>query len=83
MIACVHNACVGGGVDMVTAADIRYCTTDAWFCVKEVNLSDTSLISSGALDMDYGYGLCGSVAGSEFQTKLASFDNQSLAKWQL
>ena len=36
VIACVHNACVGGGVDMITAADIRYCTQDAWFCVREV-----------------------------------------------
>jgi len=38
VIACVHNACVGGGVDMITAADIRYCTADAWFCVREVDM---------------------------------------------
>lgn len=38
VIACVHNACVGGGVDLITATDIRFCTKDAWFQVKEVDL---------------------------------------------
>jgi len=38
VIACVHNACVGGGVDLITAADIRLATEDAWFCVKEVDM---------------------------------------------
>lgn len=33
------GACVGAGVDMITAADIRYCTADATFCVKEVDLA--------------------------------------------
>ncbi|XP_045507795.1 delta(3,5)-Delta(2,4)-dienoyl-CoA isomerase, mitochondrial [Colias croceus] len=33
-----HNACVGAGVDLITAADMRYCTQDAWFQVKEVDL---------------------------------------------
>ena len=26
-------------MDMITAADIRYCTSDATFCVKEVDLA--------------------------------------------
>ena len=34
VIGCVHNACVGGGVDLITATDVRLCTQDAWFCVK-------------------------------------------------
>jgi len=38
IISCVHNACVGGGVDLFTATDIRLCTQDAWFCVKEVDI---------------------------------------------
>ncbi|KAI7877740.1 ClpP/crotonase [Lichtheimia hyalospora FSU 10163] len=38
VIAVVHNGCIGAGVDMVTAADIRYCTKDAYFCVKEVDV---------------------------------------------
>ncbi|XP_064623837.1 delta(3,5)-Delta(2,4)-dienoyl-CoA isomerase, mitochondrial-like [Lineus longissimus] len=38
VIAAIHNACVGGGVDMVTACDIRYCSKDAWFQIKEVDI---------------------------------------------
>lgn len=37
VIAAVHSACVGAGVNLITAADMRYCTTDAWFQVKEVS----------------------------------------------
>lgn len=38
VIAAVHNACIGAGVDMTSAADIRYCTEDAWFQIKEVGI---------------------------------------------
>ncbi|KAM5146208.1 delta(3,5)-Delta(2,4)-dienoyl-CoA isomerase, mitochondrial isoform 1-T1 [Mantella aurantiaca] len=38
VIAAIHNACIGGGVDLVTACDIRYCSQDAWFQVKEVDV---------------------------------------------
>ncbi|XP_068624499.1 delta(3,5)-Delta(2,4)-dienoyl-CoA isomerase, mitochondrial-like [Battus philenor] len=38
VLAVVHNACVGAGVDLITAADIRYCTEEAWFQVKEVDV---------------------------------------------
>ncbi|XP_064602509.1 delta(3,5)-Delta(2,4)-dienoyl-CoA isomerase, mitochondrial-like [Liolophura sinensis] len=38
VIAAIHGPCVGGGVDMVTACDIRYCTRDAWFQIKEVDI---------------------------------------------
>ncbi|XP_053492978.1 delta(3,5)-Delta(2,4)-dienoyl-CoA isomerase, mitochondrial [Ictalurus furcatus] len=30
----VHGVCVGAGVDLITACDIRLCTQDAWFQVK-------------------------------------------------
>lgn len=36
---CGAGACVGAGVDIVTACDIRYCTADALFCVKEADLA--------------------------------------------
>lgn len=36
VLAAVHSACVGAGVDYISAADVRYCTKDAWFQVKEV-----------------------------------------------
>ncbi|CAH2098640.1 unnamed protein product [Euphydryas editha] len=38
ILSVVHNACVGAGVDLITAADMRYCTEEAWFQVKEVDL---------------------------------------------
>lgn len=38
VIAAIHSACVGGGVDLICSADIRYCTSDSWFQVKEVEL---------------------------------------------
>nr|KAF6409691.1 enoyl-CoA hydratase 1 [Rousettus aegyptiacus] len=38
VIAAIHGSCVGGGVDLITACDIRYCAQDAFFQVKEVDL---------------------------------------------
>lgn len=38
VIAAVHGGCVGGGVDLVVSCDIRYCTQDAWFQIKEVDI---------------------------------------------
>jgi len=38
VIAAVHGACVGAGVDLITACDVRLCTASARFCVKEVDL---------------------------------------------
>lgn len=34
-IAVIHGACIGAGVDLITACDIRLCTADAFFCIKE------------------------------------------------
>jgi enoyl-CoA hydratase len=39
IIAAIHGACVGAGVDLVTACDMRYSTQDARFSVKEVDLA--------------------------------------------
>uniref|UniRef100_A0A672GNK8 Delta(3,5)-Delta(2,4)-dienoyl-CoA isomerase, mitochondrial n=1 Tax=Salarias fasciatus TaxID=181472 RepID=A0A672GNK8_SALFA len=38
VLVAIHGACVGGGVDLITACDIRLCTQDAWFQVKEVDI---------------------------------------------
>lgn len=38
VIAAIHNACIGGGVDIATACDMRYSTTDAYFSIKEIDL---------------------------------------------
>ncbi|KAJ8432268.1 hypothetical protein Cgig2_028530 [Carnegiea gigantea] len=42
VIASIHGACIGGGIDIVTACDIRYSTEDAFFSVKEVDLAITA-----------------------------------------
>uniref|UniRef100_A0A0B7BF52 Delta(3,5)-Delta(2,4)-dienoyl-CoA isomerase, mitochondrial n=2 Tax=Arion vulgaris TaxID=1028688 RepID=A0A0B7BF52_9EUPU len=38
VLAAIHSACIGGGIDMISACDIRYSTQDAWFAIKEVDL---------------------------------------------
>ncbi|XP_033735841.1 delta(3,5)-Delta(2,4)-dienoyl-CoA isomerase, mitochondrial-like isoform X2 [Pecten maximus] len=38
VIAAVHNACIGGGIDMTSACDIRYATQDSFFQIKEVDI---------------------------------------------
>jgi len=39
VIASVHAACVGGGVDIIAACDLRYCSREAWFSVKEIDVA--------------------------------------------
>lgn len=38
VICAIQGGCIGGAVDMVTAACIRYATADAFFCVQEINI---------------------------------------------
>lgn len=38
VIAAIHGGCIGGGVDIVAACDIRYCTDDAYFTIKEIDM---------------------------------------------
>eukprot|EP00892_Ulva_mutabilis_P004435 jgi/Ulvmu1/2363/UM013_0211.1 len=42
VIAAVHGVCTGAGVDLVTACDIRICSSGATFCVKEVDVGVTA-----------------------------------------
>lgn len=35
-IVVIHGACIGAGVDLITACDVRLCTSDAYFCIREV-----------------------------------------------
>ena len=42
VIAAVQGGCVGGGVDLITACDMRYCTEDAFFCIQEINIGITA-----------------------------------------
>lgn len=42
VLAAVHGACVGGGIDLITCADMRYCSADAWFTIKEIEIGMTA-----------------------------------------
>ena len=35
VIAAVHNGCIGAGLDIITACDLRYCSADAFFSIRE------------------------------------------------
>jgi enoyl-CoA hydratase len=39
VIASITGNCIGGAVDVITACDLRYCTDDATFCIKETDLA--------------------------------------------
>lgn len=39
VIAAINGACIGGGVDLVSACDVRFCSKDAKFSVREVKLA--------------------------------------------
>ena len=42
VLVAIQGGCIGGGVDMVSAADCRYCTEDAFFTIKETELGMTA-----------------------------------------
>ncbi|KAL4340889.1 hypothetical protein GQ457_08G006340 [Hibiscus cannabinus] len=42
VLAAIHGACIGLGINIVTACDIRYCSKDAFFSVKEVDMGITA-----------------------------------------
>jgi enoyl-CoA hydratase len=42
VIAAIQGGCVGGGVDLTSACDIRYASADAFFCIQEINIGITA-----------------------------------------
>jgi enoyl-CoA hydratase len=42
VLAAIQGGCIGGGVDMVCAADMRYATADAFFVIQEINIGMTA-----------------------------------------
>ncbi|MGO8874431.1 MAG: crotonase/enoyl-CoA hydratase family protein [Acidimicrobiales bacterium] len=58
VIAAIHGWCIGGGVDLTSACDIRLCAADATFSVRETRMAMVADI--GSLQrlpelMPYGY----------------------------
>jgi len=39
ILAAIHGVCMGGGIDLVTACDMRFATKDARFSVREIDLA--------------------------------------------
>jgi enoyl-CoA hydratase len=42
VLAAIHGACIGGGIDLITACDMRYCSANAYFTVKEIDVGMTA-----------------------------------------
>ena len=42
VIAAIQGACVGGGIDMISACDLRYATSDAFFVIQEIHIGMTA-----------------------------------------
>lgn len=38
VLAAIQGYCIGGAIDLVSACDMRYCTVDAQFSIKEVDM---------------------------------------------
>ena len=38
VLAAIHGGCIGGGIDLITCADMRYCSEDAIFTIKEIDI---------------------------------------------
>ena len=42
VLAAIHGGCIGGGIDLVTSADMRYASADAFFSIKEIDIGMTA-----------------------------------------
>ncbi|MBT8149422.1 MAG: crotonase/enoyl-CoA hydratase family protein [Gammaproteobacteria bacterium] len=42
VLVAIQGGCIGGGIDMVTACDMRYATADAFFILQETNIGMTA-----------------------------------------
>ncbi len=38
VIAAIHGACIGGGIDMITACDLRIASDNAFFSIEEIHI---------------------------------------------
>ncbi len=42
VLAAINGACIGGGIDLICCADMRYCSSDATFSIKEIDIGMTA-----------------------------------------
>jgi len=38
VLAAIHGACIGGGIDLTCCADVRYASADAHFAIREIDI---------------------------------------------
>ncbi|MDN7142392.1 crotonase/enoyl-CoA hydratase family protein [Pseudomonas sp. JQ170] len=38
VLAAIHGYCIGGAIDLISACDMRYCSRDAQFSIKEIDM---------------------------------------------
>ncbi|MXR37877.1 crotonase/enoyl-CoA hydratase family protein [Craterilacuibacter sinensis] len=63
VIAAIHGACVGGGLDIALAADFRYASRDAVFSVREVDMGMVADVGTlQRLHHVVGQGVCREMA---------------------
>ena len=39
VLAAVHGGCIGAGLDIIAACDMRYCTSESFFTIKEIDMA--------------------------------------------
>jgi enoyl-CoA hydratase/carnithine racemase len=42
VLAAIHGACVGGGIDLICCTDMRYASAEAYFSIKEIDIGMTA-----------------------------------------
>ncbi len=42
VLAAIHGACIGGGIDLICCTDMRYCSLEAYFSIKEIDMGMTA-----------------------------------------
>jgi enoyl-CoA hydratase len=62
-IAAIHGACIGGGVDLIAACDIRFASIDAQFSVRETKMAIVADLGSlQRLQRILGHGMVNELA---------------------
>jgi enoyl-CoA hydratase/carnithine racemase len=42
VLVAIQGACIGGGVDLISACDMRYSTENSYLCIQEINIGMTA-----------------------------------------
>jgi enoyl-CoA hydratase len=42
VLAAIHGACIGGGIDLITCCDMRYASAEAYFSIREIDVGMTA-----------------------------------------